>query len=211
MTLTTQFYTMLAMVGMGCFFGASLDTYGRFLKRPKRARWLVFINDLLFWIMQGLLIFYALLMVNKGELRFYIFIALICGYAAYQSLLKTMYMNLLEFLIRCVILTYRFLANTVRRLIIRPIQLLIKFLIFLLIGLWGILITLIKILLRISLIGLKILFAPIRWIILLFWRLIPIKYKYKFQRFFQKVAGVFRKLKNIKSIFVNWWNNRRKT
>lgn len=209
MTLTTQFYTMLAMVGMGCFFGASLDTYGRFLKRPKRAKWLVFINDLLFWFIQGLVIFYVLLIVNKGELRFYIFIALLCGYAAYQSLMKTVYMSLLEFFIRCVIISYRFLNKMVRILIIKPIILLFKCMIFLLIGVWGMIVTLARILLKISIVGLKVLFAPISWILLLLWRLIPVKYKSKLQIFFRVMAGFSRKVKNIKSIFVNWWKKRR--
>ncbi|RAI20026.1 spore cortex biosynthesis protein YabQ, partial [Rhodobium orientis] len=40
MTLTTQFYTMLAMAGMGAWLGASLDTYTRFVVRSKTARWL---------------------------------------------------------------------------------------------------------------------------------------------------------------------------
>ncbi len=88
MTLSTQFLTMLSMIGMGSLFGAMLDTYQRFLKRPKRKSLIVFINDLFFWIIQALLIFYTLFQVNNGELRFYIFLALLCGFAAYQSLFK---------------------------------------------------------------------------------------------------------------------------
>ena len=50
MTLSTQFMTMLSMIGMGTLFGAMFDTYQRFLNRPKRKQWIVFFNDLLFWI-----------------------------------------------------------------------------------------------------------------------------------------------------------------
>ena len=60
MTLSTQFLTMLSMIGMGSLFGAMLDTYQRFLNRPKRNHWIVFFNDLLFWVIQALLIFYTL-------------------------------------------------------------------------------------------------------------------------------------------------------
>ena len=93
MTLSTQFMTMLAMIGMGIFFGAGLDTYNRFLKRSKRKSWLVFINDILFWILQGLFIFFVLFRVNQGELRIYIFIALLCGFA---SLSKSIQRDLLK-------------------------------------------------------------------------------------------------------------------
>ncbi len=93
MTLSTQFLTMLSMIGMGSFFGVMFDTYQRFLDRPNRKSWIVFFNDLLFWVIQALIIFYILFLVNNGELRFYIFIALLCGFAAYQSLLKGIYLK----------------------------------------------------------------------------------------------------------------------
>src|SRR3954462_2772160 len=111
MSLTTQFYTMLAMVGIGGWIGVALDTYGRFLKRPLRARWVVFINDFMFWIVQGLILFYLLLLVNEGELRIYIFLAVLCGYAAYQSLLKWIYLRILERLIQTSLSIYRLLIK----------------------------------------------------------------------------------------------------
>lgn len=57
MSVTTQLATMLAMIGMGSWLGAALDTYNRFLQRQNRKHWVVFINDVLFWIVQGLIIF----------------------------------------------------------------------------------------------------------------------------------------------------------
>ena len=111
MTLTIQFYTLLAMIGMGSGFGAALDTYSRFLNRSERKRWIVFIHDFLFWIIQGLLIFYVLFLVNEGEFRLYLFLALLCGFSAYQALFKGFYQRLLEFLIILVIKLARFIAN----------------------------------------------------------------------------------------------------
>ena len=121
MTLSTQFLTMLSMVGIGSLFGVMFDTYQRFLNRPKRKHWIVFINDLLFWIIQSIIVFYTLFLVNNGELRFYIFIALLCGFAAYQSLFKTIYLRLLEMVIFSVISVYRFFKKTFQLLIYKPI------------------------------------------------------------------------------------------
>lgn len=122
MTLSVQFLTMLSMIGMGSLFGASLDTYQRFLKRPLRKSWVVFINDILFWLLQGLAIFYILFLVNEGELRFYIFLALLCGFAAYQALMKNIYLKLLEIVISTIISIYYFIVKVIRLLIIRPVQ-----------------------------------------------------------------------------------------
>ncbi len=211
MSLTTQFYTMIAMVGMGSWLGAALDTYGRFLKRPKRAHWVVFINDVLFWVLQGLIIFYTLLMVNEGELRFYVFIALLCGYATYQSLLKKGYLMVLEALIQFAIATYRFFAKAFQLLIIRPIQALIQFVIFLLLGLAKLLLFLGKLILKILHLILLIVYTPIKWIGLLLWKLVPNGVKNFLGKYFMRLAGIMEKVENIKLIIIKIWKKIRRS
>nr|MDH3175632.1 spore cortex biosynthesis protein YabQ [Bacillus pumilus] len=102
MTLTVQFYTMLSMVAMGIWSGASLDTYKLFVNREKTAKWLLIIHDLLFWPVQGLLFFYVLLLTNEGEFRLYIFLAVALGFSMYQALMKQLYMNILKFITMCI-------------------------------------------------------------------------------------------------------------
>ncbi|WP_026693210.1 spore cortex biosynthesis protein YabQ [Peribacillus kribbensis] len=122
MTLTTQFYTLLSIVGMGCYFGAALDTYNLFLKRSKRNGFIVFVNDLLFWVVQGLLTFYILFLVNEGELRFYLFLALLCGFSIYQALLKKLYMRMLLILISIVKKMARIFMKIVILLLWSPLK-----------------------------------------------------------------------------------------
>ncbi|MCA1032827.1 spore cortex biosynthesis protein YabQ [Bacillus timonensis] len=210
MSLTTQFYTMIAMVGMGSWLGAALDTYGRFLKRPKRAHWVVFMNDILFWIIQGLIAFYILLMVNEGELRLYIFLALLCGYAAYQSLLRSWYMQFLERAIIFSISTYRFLTRTCYVLIVRPIQVLISFLISCFYAMLRLLLSIGKILYRVLLVLLKLLFTPFKWLGLLLWQLIPKKIQKFIINNFMHIAGFLKKAENMKHIMIKWWKRLRK-
>jgi spore cortex biosynthesis protein YabQ len=201
MTLSTQFMTMLAMIGMGIFFGAALDTYNRFLKRSKRKSWLVFINDLLFWILQGLFIFFVLFRVNQGELRFYIFIALLCGFAAYQGLLKATYLRWLERLISFVIAIFRFFVKLIHLLIYKPIHVLITtlFEIVLMIG-KGLFVVFIGLVKSVWFV-IKVLFMPISWILLLIWKLCPKTIKKSVEKIYNKLAG---KCKIIKNIIIKW-------
>lgn len=159
MSLTIQLYTMLSMIGMGAWIGASLDTYQRFLKRQERKRWLVFIHDILFWIVQALFVFYVLLLVNEAELRIYVFLALLCGFAAYQSLLKAIYMRLLNFLIYIFVQTTHFFVQIIKLLMIKPViiiaQLFIAFILFLF-----------RILLSIG----HVLWKMVIWILLFIWK-----------------------------------------
>jgi spore cortex biosynthesis protein YabQ len=195
MSLNIQFYTMLAMFGVGSWVGAALDTYGRFLKRPARARWFVFVNDVAFWLVQGLIIFYTLLVVNEGELRLYVLLALLCGYAAYQSLLQSFYISFLELLISFVVKTYNFIAKLITVLIINPIRYIIQLLLVLLLGLWKLMVFALTFFL-------KVIFTPIKWVGLVIWRLVPKKFKI----FLYNTAGIFKKIKNFKTIGQKWWD-----
>ncbi|MEH7300944.1 spore cortex biosynthesis protein YabQ [Neobacillus drentensis] len=209
MTLSTQFLTMLSMIGMGSVFGAMFDTYQRFLNRPKRKQWIVFINDLLFWIIQALLIFYTLFMVNDGELRFYIFIALLCGFAAYQSLFKGIYLKLLEVIIQTVIATINFLKKTFRLLIYKPVLGLIQLVIAIIIAFGRGIFTLVKFIFKVVLFILKIIIFPVQKILLLFWKLLPKGIKKSVEKLYNKTAGNFKEIKNYINTFINKWKKRK--
>ncbi|RSD24492.1 spore cortex biosynthesis protein YabQ [Mesobacillus subterraneus] len=211
MTLSTQFLTMLAMIGMGSLFGASLDTHNRFLKRSKRKSWIVFINDILFWLFQGLSIFYVLFSVNMGELRFYIFLALLCGFAAYQSLFKKLYLRALERAIKITISVYVFFVKAVRVLVVKPLQFLAATVLSLLLIAGRGLYALLKWLLAVLLWLLKnILWKPIKMIFLLFWKLLPKKVKKSVEKLYNKLAGFLIIVKNYSSKPIKWIKNRKK-
>ncbi|PGT90945.1 MULTISPECIES: spore cortex biosynthesis protein YabQ [Bacillaceae] len=210
MSLSTQFYTMIAMAGMGSWIGAALDTYGRFLKRPLRARWVVFINDFMFWVVQGLILFYLLLLVNEGELRIYIFLAVLCGYAAYQSLFKKIYLSLLERIIQTSIRLYRILVNIGRAMIVRPIKGLIQLIIVILLGTLNVLWSIIKWVFQFLYSLVKILLAPLKWIFILLWKLVPRGIRNFLIRNIAKMAGNFKKVKNTTNKMKTWWQQFRK-
>ncbi|MCY8937022.1 spore cortex biosynthesis protein YabQ [Peribacillus frigoritolerans] len=210
MTLTIQFYTLLAMIGMGSGFGAALDTYSRFLNRSERKRWIVFIHDFLFWIIQGLLIFYVLFLVNEGEFRFYLFLALLCGFSAYQALFKGFYQRFLEFLIILVIKLARFIANSVHMLIFLPIKWVIVSILAIIIGIGKFVLALLKWAGKILLFILNIFWRPLKWILTYIWNLLPVFVTKNVGKFYNKGKGILLKIKN--SIFrtLNGWRNKKK-
>ena len=209
MTLSTQFLTMLSMIGMGSLFGAMFDTYQRFLNRPKKKAWIVFINDLLFWIIQALIIFYTLFLVNNGELRFYIFIALVCGFAAYQSLFKGIYLRFLEMLIHSVIAIVKFFKKTFQILIYKPVVGLIQLVITIGLLLGRGLFTLVKFVFKVLLLLLKIILVPLKKIMLLFWKLLPKGIKKIVEKLYNRTAGNFMKIRNYINKWINKWKSRK--
>jgi spore cortex biosynthesis protein YabQ len=209
MTLSTQFLTMLSMIGMGSLFGAMFDTYQRFLNRPKRKQWIVFFNDLLFWIIQALVVFYTLFLVNNGELRFYIFIALICGFAAYQSMFKGIYLHLLEMLIKTIIAVYNFFKKTFHLLIYKPVLGLIQLVTIIILSIGRGLLTLVKFIFKVLLLILKVILIPLHKVLLIFWKLLPKGIKKIVEKLYNKIAGNFKEIRNYINKWVNKWKKRK--
>lgn len=197
MTLTTQFYTLLAMIGMGSYFGAALDTYTRFLKRSSSKAWLIFINDFLFWLLQGMIIFYVLFLVNEGELRLYLFLALLCGFAAYQALFKTIYKKMLELSIDSFIKTVQLINKVVQTLIFLPIKWIITSLILLLVGIVKLVFSILKWIFKVILSILLVFLKPVFWLFEIFWNKLPKKLKLFVGKIYNEITGLFTKLKNV--------------
>jgi spore cortex biosynthesis protein YabQ len=207
MTLSVQFYTLLAMIGMGSYFGAALDTYNRFLKRSKRKSWIVFINDFLFWIIQGLLIFYVLFLVNEGELRFYLFLALLCGFSAYQALFKRFFNKVLEAVIAFIIFTSNFIAKSFQTIVYHPIKWVMVSIVFLLISLGKGIYALFMFLIKMIKSVLTIIIWPFFWILKVTWSYMPKPVTKIVEKFYNKFTGFFYRLKNvIKSVVAKWRN-----
>ncbi|WP_170005984.1 spore cortex biosynthesis protein YabQ [Bacillus fonticola] len=200
MSLSVQFATMLTMIGMGGFFGASMDTYTRLFIRKKRPRWIVFLHDVLFWIFQGLLIFYVLFLVNEGEVRIYVFLALLCGFAAYQSLLKSIYLFTLERTIRLIVNAYRLGIRIGQTVIIRPVQAIIVALLSFVLMIGRGLYTLVLFVAKFIIGFVKVLLSPF-WKLLLW--MIPHSFQDKTKKFFLQFAGFFRSVKN--TLYTKVW------
>lgn len=115
---------MVHMVGAGLFLGISLDTYFR-LRGKLKGSVLLLIQDLLFWLLSGLIIFLWLLKVNGGEVRLYLFAAIAFGFVLYRRFLGTYYRRLLNLTIHVILSLYRFIITLISLVIIRPVRLLI--------------------------------------------------------------------------------------
>lgn len=203
MSLDTQFVTLLSMIGMGIYFGAAFDTYNRFLVRAKRKVWFVFINDILFWCIQALLIFYVLYESNQGEWRFYILLALLCGYSAYQALLRNLYKRLLEMTIYWAHQSSKFLTKLGALLFIRPIKGLITLIITVILFIFQLLLKfgnpllwLAKYLLKALISLVRVIFYPFTSTAVWLWKRIPGPVRSPVEKFFDKLAGIGKKLKN---------------
>ncbi|WP_096186159.1 spore cortex biosynthesis protein YabQ [Evansella halocellulosilytica] len=189
MTLEVQFISMLASVGAGIWLGLSFDTYKRLAGKNKRFRWMLIVNDVLFWLLQAVIFFYILLNVNEGEVRFYLLLALLLGYSIYRAILEKLYLRILESVIYMTVQFFRFLFRLTQVLIINPTKWLLKLVltlgILLLSTFWSIISFL-----------LKVIIFPFRWAFRLYVEKYGIPFHSFLKRVKQRVSILYNKIKN---------------
>ena len=109
MTLSTQFITIIAMVVSGVYLGASYHTFKRLERLWTSSILWKYVLEILFWLIQAAILYFILFFVNEGILRFYIFLAVLCGYAMFKSLFEQAFGLVVETLILGARVIYRLL------------------------------------------------------------------------------------------------------
>nr|WP_183244381.1 spore cortex biosynthesis protein YabQ [Anoxybacillus mongoliensis] len=197
MSLHVQFTTLLAMIGTGMIIGASFDTYAHIFNRSERHRLIVWIADILFWVVQALYVFYTLLVINNGQVRLYIFFTILCGYAAYQALFQRMYVRLLQKIIHIFVTLYRLIVRMFYYTIILPLRLLYRFFVFLFITTCHVVLLVGKILYKVIYGCTRFLLQPFIWIGRFAWGKTPFRFQATVVRFFRIGKGVFLRIANM--------------
>ncbi|MEW9675295.1 spore cortex biosynthesis protein YabQ [Lentibacillus sp. L22] len=186
MTLDVQFLTMIVMIISGIYLGAALETFLRFKPYWKSNWFMLYFMEIAFWLSQVLLLFYVLFLVNAGELRVYVFLALFMGFAAYKALFAPLYKRLLELFIRIILTCYHFIEKLIKTLVIAPIKYIIQLLITLIL-------FIVQLLVKVFLFVVKVIFFPIKWILILLYRMLP----KNIRNFLHKTAGFYSTMENI--------------
>lgn len=82
--ITNQAYLFLIFTLNGIIIGILFDVF-RILRRTFKTNDIItYLQDLIFWILAGISVLYFIFEFNNGELRMYIFIAIILGLILYM-------------------------------------------------------------------------------------------------------------------------------
>lgn len=89
-----QAYLFLVFSLTGVEIGILFDFF-RILRRTiKTGNIVTYIQDILFWILTGLLVLYNIWYFNNGEIRVYMFLGIIIGTLIYMSTLSNIFVKL---------------------------------------------------------------------------------------------------------------------
>jgi spore cortex biosynthesis protein YabQ len=85
MNLNHQFLTMALMIGCGLGLGVIFDIYRVLSDKLNLSRWVIAILDITYGLIAAVAVFRVLYYSNYGQLRFFIFVALILGVYLYYK------------------------------------------------------------------------------------------------------------------------------
>jgi spore cortex biosynthesis protein YabQ len=140
-SITVQLQTVLFMSVCGALMAMGFDTYHVFKGKGRFPPWLVFLLDVLFWIGSMALVFFILVQVNDGVVRFPIFLGMLFGSWIYFLVGSKKYIQFLLAVIKFCQWLYRTVLMLIDTLIVRPILFLYRLVWMLVTFLFSVLMT----------------------------------------------------------------------
>lgn len=131
--ITNQAYLFLIFTLNGIIIGILFDAF-RILRRTFKTNDVItYLQDLIFWILAGISVLYFIFEFNNGELRMYIFIAIILGLILYMLTLSAYIIKInvaiLKFvktiIIRVfsiILLPFKYLCKLIKKVFLKPIS-----------------------------------------------------------------------------------------
>ncbi|MGL4741890.1 MAG: spore cortex biosynthesis protein YabQ [Sarcina sp.] len=111
--LEIQFNILIVSIIAGIFIGILFDMY-RVIRGVNHSKILVAIQDVLFWILSGLVIFIFILVFNFGFLTTYVYLLISVGLILYFSILSKKFFRLENFIGKIFYTIIRIFSKRVR-------------------------------------------------------------------------------------------------
>lgn len=120
----------------GFIIGILFDSFRILRKTFKYKDYIIYIQDILFWIITAFLILYTVAIFNDGQLRLYMIIGVILGFGIYLYSLSKFFIkinvNIILFLkkiiektIKIILIPIKYVLTKIKRLIFKPITFLV--------------------------------------------------------------------------------------
>lgn len=134
--ITNQATLFLIFIVNGIIIGFLFDIF-RILRRSfKTSDLITYIEDILFWILTGIIVLYSIFIFNNGEIRFFMFLAIGLGITFYMLTLSSYIIKvnvaIINFLKKVLIKTFciicipfKLIYKIIKKILFKPISFII--------------------------------------------------------------------------------------
>ena len=134
--VTNQAYIFLIFIANGIVIGLLFDFFRIMRRSFKTSDVMTYIEDILFWILTGILILYSIFVFNNGELRLFMFLAIGIGIITYillfSSYIIKINVTIINFFKKILLkifgilsLPFRYFYKLIKKLFLKPISFII--------------------------------------------------------------------------------------
>lgn len=122
--ITDQAYIFMIFILNGILIGLLFDIFRILRKTFSTKDFITYIEDILFWIITGMLVLYSVFRFNNGEIRLYMFVAIFIGVISYMLLLSSHIIKINVHIINFV----KKVVGRIVNIVIKPFKICFKFL-----------------------------------------------------------------------------------
>lgn len=131
--VTNQAYLFLIFIANGIIIGILFDFFRILRKAFKTSDMITYIEDLLFWILTGIIILYSIFTFNNGEIRLFMFLAISIGVLVYILLFSSYVIKVNVAIISCIkkitikifgflSVPFKYFYKSIKKIFFRPIS-----------------------------------------------------------------------------------------
>ncbi len=121
-----QLFCLFIFILIGIIIGILFDCFRILRKSFKTADWITYIQDIIFWILTGIIILFSIFKFNNGEIRSYIILGIFFGALLYILTISKFVVKYsvlaIQLLKRIILYPINILISIFKKLIINPIK-----------------------------------------------------------------------------------------
>lgn len=131
--ITNQAYLFLIFVINGILIGLLFDLFRILRISFKTKDFVTYIEDIIFWIMTGAIILYSIFAFNNGEIRFFMFLAMVIGVVLYMTIFSNyvikssvyiikIFKKIFSFIYKIIRIPFYYVFKIIKKVFFKPIS-----------------------------------------------------------------------------------------
>ena len=120
--VTNQVFLSFIFIVNGIVIGLLFDFFRILRKTFKTKDIVTYIQDILFWILTGIILLYSIFTFNNGEIRLFMFLAIMIGISIYMLIFSSYIIKINVYILRKII----FICKKIAEFLILPFRLIYK-------------------------------------------------------------------------------------
>lgn len=121
-----QLFCLVIFMITGIVIGVLFDLFRILRKSFKTADWIIYLQDIVFWILAGFIVLFSIFTFNHGEIRSYVLLGLAFGIIIYMITISKFIVKYCVILIKWITKIFSYPLKLIKKILIVPLHTFLK-------------------------------------------------------------------------------------